>query len=93
MSERLGQTFEGSISGVTEWGVYVEELNTKCEGMIRLKDLTDDFYTLDQKNYRIVGQKSKKTLSLGDKVKFKVKGADVERKTLDYELVTNESRK
>ena len=93
MSERLGQTFEGSISGVTEWGVYVEELNTKCEGMIRLKDLTDDFYTLDQKNYRIVGQKSKKTLSLGDKVKFKVKGADVERKTLDYELVTNDSSK
>ncbi len=87
MADHLGETFEGTISGVTEWGIYVEEVNTKCEGMIRLRDLSDDFYNLDEKNYRIVGEKTKKTFSLGDKIKFKVMGADIERKTLDYALV------
>ncbi len=87
MAKRIGQVFDGSISGVTEWGIYVEEINTKCEGMIRLKDITGDFFNLDQKNYRIIGDKTKKTYSLGDKVKFKVLRADIERKTLDYGLV------
>lgn len=87
MSERIGKEFEGTISGVTEWGIYVEEINTRCEGMIKIRDIGNDYYTLDQKNYRIVGQKTKKTYSLGDKIKFKVKGADVEKKTLDYTLI------
>lgn len=87
MAKRIGEEFVGSISGVTEWGIYVEEANTKCEGMIRLKDITGDFFTLDQKNYRIVGEKTKKTYALGDKVKFKVLRADTEKRTLDYGLV------
>lgn len=87
MSKKIGEIFSGSISGVTEWGIYVEEENTKCEGMIRLKDIPGDYYNLDQKNYRIVGEKTKKTYSLGDKLKFKVLKADIERKTLDYGLV------
>jgi len=87
MSERLGQEFEGTISGVTEWGMYIEEVNTRCEGMIKTRDLTDDNYSLDQKNYAIVGERTKKRFSLGDKIKFKVMGADIERKTLDYALV------
>jgi ribonuclease R len=87
MSTRIGQVFDGSISGVTEWGIYVEEINTKCEGMIRLKDIKGDYFTLDQKNYRIIGDKTKKAYSLGDKVKFKVLRADIERKTLDFGLV------
>ncbi|MBX4210551.1 RNB domain-containing ribonuclease, partial [Candidatus Parcubacteria bacterium] len=86
MSERIGQEFEGVISGVTEWGLYVEEVETKCEGMIKVRDLTDDFYMLDEKNYALVGQKTKNKFSLGDTVKFKVVSADLERKTLDYSL-------
>ncbi|TAK56849.1 S1 RNA-binding domain-containing protein, partial [Patescibacteria group bacterium] len=87
MQEHVGETFEGTISGVTEWGVYVEEVNTKCEGMIKLRELGDDFYTLDEKNYAIVGEKSKKRFQLGDTIKFKVVSADLDRKTLDYSLV------
>lgn len=87
MSSRIGQIFDGVISGVTEWGIYVEEKETKCEGMIKLRDLGDDFYNFDEKHYRIVGERTKKTFTLGDKVRFKVVSADMVRKTLDYEFV------
>lgn len=87
MSERVGQTFEGTISGVSEWGVYVEEVNTKCEGMIKLRDLGGDFYEFKEKSYSVVGQRTKKKFTLGDKVKFKVAGADIDRRTLDYVMV------
>ncbi len=86
MKDKVGEIFDGIISGVTEWGIYVEETNTRCEGMIKLRDLGGDFYTLDQKNYAIIGQKTKKKYSLGDKVKFKVVSGDLERRTLDYVL-------
>lgn len=86
MQDKIGQVFEGIISGVTEWGMYIEEKNTRCEGMIKLRDLGGDFYNLDQKNYCLVGEKTKKKYSLGDAVKFKVVSADMERKTLDYIL-------
>ena|SRR3989338_7886472 len=86
MKEHIGEEFNGIISGVTEWGIYVEEVETKCEGMIKLRDLGDDFYALDQKNYRVVGEKAKKTYSLGDKIRFRVAGADMERRTLDFQL-------
>jgi ribonuclease R len=87
MAQHIGETFEGTISGVTEWGMFVEDTLTKCEGMIKLRDLGDDYYNLDQKNYRIVGSKNGKKFSLGDKVKYKVIAADIERKALDYALV------
>lgn len=86
MTARIGETFEGTISGVTEWGMYVEEVNTRCEGMIKLRDLKNDYYILDAKNYCLVGEKTKKKYSLSDKVKFKVVGGDLERRTLDYVL-------
>ncbi|MDO8482444.1 MAG: ribonuclease R [bacterium] len=86
MSERVGQVFNGIISGVTDWGMYIEEKETRCEGMIKLRDLGDDYYILDEKNYCLIGEKTKKKYSLGDTIKFKVSGADVERKTLDYSL-------
>lgn len=86
MSTRVGQVFEGIISGVTEWGMYIEEKETKCEGMVRLRDIGDDFYTLDEKNYCLVGERTKRKFSLGDTVRFKVINADTERKTLDYAL-------
>jgi ribonuclease R len=84
MSSRLGQVFHGVVSGITEWGMYVEEVETKCEGMIRVRDLGDDFYIFNEKKLELVGQKKKKTYRLGDKVKIKVKAADLERKTIDY---------
>ena len=67
--------------------MYIEEKETKCEGMVRLRDLRDDYYNLDGKNYRLVGEKTKKTYALGDTIRFKVVGADPERKTLDYALL------
>ncbi len=87
MSERIGQTFDGTISGVSEWGIYVEEVNTKCEGMVKLRDMKDDFYTINAKTYSLTGQRTKKKYTLGDKVKFKVMAADLDRKTLDYVIV------
>ncbi len=87
MQDKVGQTFDGAITGVTEWGIYIEELNTKCEGMMRIRELSDDFYILDQKTYSLVGEKTKRTFTLGDKVKFKVIKADLDAKTLDYLLV------
>ncbi|MDP3661733.1 MAG: ribonuclease R [bacterium] len=87
MSERVGQEFSGVISGVTEWGMYIEENDTKAEGMAALRNFGDDFYSLDEKHYCIVGARTKKKYSLGDKVRFKIIGADTERKTLDYQIV------
>lgn len=87
MQAHVGKTFDGIISGVTEWGIYVEEANTKSDGMVSLRNLTDDFYILDEKNYAIVGEKTKKRYGLGDKVKVKLQGADLDRRTLDYVFV------
>ncbi len=87
MSTRVGQSFEGTISGVTKWGIYVEEKETKSEGMIALRNLTDDYYIFDQKTYSIVGEKTKKKFTLGDNVKFKVLSADLEKRTLDFVLI------
>lgn len=87
MSKRVGQSYEGIITGVTEWGLYVEEKETKCEGMIRMRDLKDDYYIFDKKYMSIRGQKSHKKYTLGDKARFKVKGADMNKKTIDYELI------
>jgi ribonuclease R len=90
MQNKVGQTFEGTITGVTEWGVYVEENETKCEGMIKVRDIGDvagDFFSLDEKNYTLIGDKTGKKFTLGNKIHFKVLAADMERKALDYGLV------
>ena len=84
MSDKIGQEFQGTISGVTEWGLYVEENETKSEGMIKIKDIGDDYYEFDKKTYSIVGQKTRKRFTLGDSMKFKVIGADLDKKTLDF---------
>ncbi len=88
MNERIGKTFEGTISGVAEWGIFVEENETKCEGLVRIADLGNDFYIFEKENYRIIGKTTRKRYSLGDKVKIRVKSVDLERKSIDYELVT-----
>ena len=87
MSKRTGESFEGVISGITEWGIYVEETETKCEGLVRVRDMKDDFYIFNEKKLELVGQKRKKKYKLGDKVKIKVKEVDLERKTIDYILL------
>lgn len=87
MAKFEGEEFYGLISGVTEWGIYVEIPETKAEGLIRLKNIMDDHYVFDQKNYAIVGQRSKKTYQLGDQVRIKVTGTDLEKKQIDFELV------
>ncbi|MFA6095918.1 MAG: RNB domain-containing ribonuclease, partial [Candidatus Paceibacterota bacterium] len=87
MMDRIGEIFDGTITGVTEWGIYVEDKETKSEGMVSLRSMTDDYYMLLQKEYAIVGEKTKKRYTLGDTVKFKIVGADLERKTIDCALV------
>ena len=87
MQNKIGQEFDVVISGVTEWGMYVEDPETKVEGLIRIKDLGDDYYKLDQKNYCIKGERTKKKFSLGDSLRVKLASADLNRKTLDFKLV------
>ena len=85
MTERLGQTYDGVISGVTEWGLYVELNENKCEGPIR--DLDDDYYEFDEKNYCLRGRRKKRTYSLGDAITIKVARANLEKKQLDFALI------
>jgi ribonuclease R len=99
MSKRKGESFDGIISGITEWGIYVEEINTKCEGLVRVRDLKDDFYIFNEKKLELLGQPRRPSESgsrpqasgnkyrLGDRIKIKVKGVDLERKTIDYILI------
>ncbi len=87
MSERIGEVFIGTISGVAEFGIFVEENDTKCEGIVRISDIGNDFYIFEKENYRIIGKNTKKHYTLGDKIKVKVKSVDLERKSIDYELV------
>lgn len=87
MTERLGQTFDGVISGVTEWGLYVELNENKCEGLVPVRDLDDDYYEFDDKNYCLRGRRKNKIYSLGDSITIKVARANLERKQLDFTLV------
>ena len=86
MLDNLGEEFVGHISGVTEWGVYVELDDTHIEGMVSLREMQDDFYTFDSENYCIVGNSSRRTFTLGDAVKIKVLRADLARKQLDFSI-------
>jgi ribonuclease R len=86
MSEFVGEKFDGVISGVTEWGIYVEINDNKCEGMIRMANRLDDRYEFDETNYRYVAKRSGKVYTLGDTVRIVVKRADLTRKQLDYDF-------
>ncbi len=85
--------YEGIVSGVTEWGVFVEITETKCEGMIRVQDMDDDYYELDERNMRLIGSKSKKMITLGDKVMVRVVNTDIDRRTIDLEFADNDRKK
>jgi ribonuclease R len=87
MSDKTGIEFEGVISGVTEWGIYVEIVENQCEGMIHIRELADDFYEYDEENYCIKGRSTHKVYTLGDRVKIIVVKADLQKKQLDFRLV------
>jgi ribonuclease R len=87
MQTKEGQEFNATITGVTEWGIYVEEKETKSEGLIRMRDLSDDFYILDQKNYCLTGKHKKKKFSLGDTLRVKLVRANVAERQLDFSIV------
>ena len=87
MQDHQDQEFLGVISGVTEWGIYVEIIENKCEGMIRIREIKDDYYTFDEKQYALVGEMTKSLLQLGDEIIVKVKNADLVKKQLDYHFI------
>jgi ribonuclease R len=84
MQDHKDEEFLGVISGVTEWGIYVEIIENKCEGMVRIREIRDDYYTFDDKQYALVGEVSKNVIQLGDEVYVKVKNADLVKKQLDF---------
>ena len=87
MQDHQDQEFKGVISGVTEWGIYVEIIENKCEGMVRIKDILSDYFIFDEKQYALIGQETHKIYQLGDEVTVKVKNTDLERKHLDFNLI------
>jgi len=84
MADKIGRVYDGVISGITEWGLYVEINENKCEGMIPIRELDDDFYELDEKNYRLVGRRTKREYRLGQPVSIQVARANLDRKQLDF---------
>lgn len=90
MSDKLGMEYDAVISGITEWGLYAEINENKCEGMVPIRDLDDDYYEFDEKNYCLRGRRQKREYRLGDAIKIKVARANLERKQLDFALVERE---
>ncbi|MBR5398481.1 MAG: ribonuclease R [Bacteroidales bacterium] len=93
MKERVGEVYDGTVSGVTEWGIYVQVEPTHIEGMVALRELTDDYYQFDEKNFCVYGKSSGRKFMLGDKVKVKVERASLEQKNIDFSLVLPEEEK
>ncbi|MEJ2596548.1 MAG: S1 RNA-binding domain-containing protein, partial [bacterium] len=87
MQDKVGQTFDGVVSGLTDWGLYIEILENKCEGMVSIKSITDDFYEFDEEEYMIVGRHSGRRFEIGDEVKIEVINANLSRRQLDFKLV------
>ena len=90
MQDKIGQEFDGHVSGITEWGIYVEIEPTKIEGMVPYRTIRSDFFDYDPDNYRAVGRRTKRKIRLGDPLRIRVKGTSLEQKLLDYELVEND---
>ncbi len=87
MQDKVGQEFEGSVSGITEWGMYVEIEPTKVEGMVMLREIKEDFFIYDEKNYCLIGKATRKKFTLGDKVRIKVSKTNLEQRLIDYTLI------
>ncbi len=89
MSDKIGEEFDGLISGVSKWGIYVEIKENRCEGMVRLRDMEDDYYFLDEDNFRVIGYNTQKEYKLGSPVRIRIKRADFLKKELDFEICKN----
>ena len=87
MQDKVGQEFDGAVSGLTEWGLYVELDDTHIEGMVPLREIASDFYEFDASRYKVVGRRTRKEFRLGDRVRIRVKNANLEARLLDYELI------
>ena len=87
MENFIGQEFDGVISGITEWGIYVEIVKTKCEGLVKISSLNDDKYDFDNEKVIIVGRKFKKSYGLGQPIKVAVSGTNIEKRTIDLDLI------
>ncbi len=92
LADRLGEIYDGIISGVTEWGLYVELNVNKCEGLVPIRDLADDYYLFDERNYCLVGRKTHTRYTLGDRVKVQVARANIEKKMIDFALLDDQGR-
>ncbi len=90
MQDKVGMEFDGAVSGITEWGMYVELEETHIEGMVPLREMLSDFYEFDEGHYRLVGRRTRREYRLGDRVRIKVAGANLEHRQLDFELIENE---
>ena len=93
LQDKIGQVFEGLISGVSKWGLYVELKDNKCEGMVRYEGMPGDYYYLDEENFRVIGQESGRILRLGDEVKVIVKHVDLLKRQMDFELILEGNKK
>lgn len=93
MQDKVGQEFDGHVSGLTDWGMYVEIEPTKIEGMVSLREIRSDFFEFDEEHYRLVGKRTHKVFHLGDPVRIKVKATNLEQKILDYELIDSTNTK
>ena len=92
LADRLGEIYDGVISGVTEWGLYVELNENKCEGLVPIRDLADDYYDFDEKNYCLIGRKTHTRYTLGDRVRVQVARANIEKRMVDFALLDDEGR-
>ena len=86
MEDKVGKVFEGVISGVTDRGIYVELIENKCEGMVRIKDITGDFFNYDEKEHALIGERTKKRYQLGDSIDVSVLKADLIKRHLDFKI-------
>ena len=91
MQDKIGQEYEGAVSGLTEWGMYVEVDETHIEGMVPLREIRSDFFEFDEEHYRIVGRRTRRLYRLGDRVRIRVKDANLEQRIIDYELIETET--
>jgi ribonuclease R len=92
MEGHLGEDFAGVVTGVTEWGLFVEISENMCEGLVSVRDLADDYYDFDERNYRLVGRRTNTVYRLGDKVVIRVARTDIERRQLDFVLISDDGQ-
>ena len=87
MSDKIGNCYLGVVSGITEWGLYVEIVENKCEGMVPMRDVEGDYFMFDEKNYQLVGERTHKIYQIGDEVVIRVAKTNLEKKQMDFELL------